>query len=305
MRKTPQPHPHRAFSLIELLVVIGIIVILIGIMVPVFFYARKAARVSQTSATLGNIANALEAYRADHLRYPRTSTNNGGSPGQYAFNALALALSNKNQGFRLSTEGRVYGPYLQSTPKNYRIFANRTDFPNPDFVLASGTTEAASNNIGFIDAWGQPIFYWVGNSMTGAQGQINQDLFSFINDASQNNRSYVFQDNNPGARSSVTYTVDGQPVNSRLVPYTPPGVWNLATTPWGASVEMNGDGASPPTPYSPNGVAFRTLIGSTTPTLRTAVNTDRILGRTSFLLAAAGPDNQYYTADDIVGEARR
>ena len=60
----------QAFTLIELLIVIAIILILIAIALPNFLDAQIRARVTRADAEMRGIALALESYRTDWPRYP-------------------------------------------------------------------------------------------------------------------------------------------------------------------------------------------------------------------------------------------
>ncbi|NUP90087.1 MAG: prepilin-type N-terminal cleavage/methylation domain-containing protein [Candidatus Sumerlaeia bacterium] len=66
------PTARRAFTLIELLIVVAIIAILAAIAVPNFLEAQTRAKVSRTYADMRSVATAQEAYRIDHNRYPLT-----------------------------------------------------------------------------------------------------------------------------------------------------------------------------------------------------------------------------------------
>src|SRR5688572_16909693 len=68
-----------AFTLVEILVVIGIIVVLAGILVPLVGRSMRQAKQIRTAADLGSIGTALEAFKADHGDYPRTTDNSIGS----------------------------------------------------------------------------------------------------------------------------------------------------------------------------------------------------------------------------------
>jgi prepilin-type N-terminal cleavage/methylation domain-containing protein len=59
----------RAFTLIELLIVVAIIALLAAIAVPNFLEAQTRAKVSRAQSDLRTIATALEAYRTDYNRY--------------------------------------------------------------------------------------------------------------------------------------------------------------------------------------------------------------------------------------------
>ena len=60
----------RGFTLIEMLVVIGIIVVLVAILFPVFATVREQSRQTACIGNLNQLAIALKQYRADHGRYP-------------------------------------------------------------------------------------------------------------------------------------------------------------------------------------------------------------------------------------------
>jgi len=60
----------RAFTLIELLIVVAIIAILAAIAVPNFLEAQTRAKVSRFMSDLRSGAVALEAYVVDHNKYP-------------------------------------------------------------------------------------------------------------------------------------------------------------------------------------------------------------------------------------------
>jgi len=60
----------KAFTLIELLIVVAIIAILAAIAIPNFLQAQTRAKVSRAQADIRSILTALESYRVDHNAYP-------------------------------------------------------------------------------------------------------------------------------------------------------------------------------------------------------------------------------------------
>ncbi len=65
----------RAFTLIELLIVVAIIAILAAIAVPNFLEAQTRAKVSRAKADLRSLGVAIEAYAVDNNRYSYTESN--------------------------------------------------------------------------------------------------------------------------------------------------------------------------------------------------------------------------------------
>src|SRR5690349_14585048 len=61
----------KAFTMIELLVVIGIIAVLAGILLPAINHMRRQAQINGQRADFVTISNALDAYKADYGDYPR------------------------------------------------------------------------------------------------------------------------------------------------------------------------------------------------------------------------------------------
>jgi prepilin-type N-terminal cleavage/methylation domain-containing protein/prepilin-type processing-associated H-X9-DG protein len=111
------PVTRRAFTLIEILVVIGIIAILAGILVPVLARARSSARSTACKSNLSQIAKAVQMYAGEHAsQYPFMAsrpTLNTGMPRMcdvlksYAKDPNLFKCPADNQGF-FEKEGSSY-----------------------------------------------------------------------------------------------------------------------------------------------------------------------------------------------------
>jgi len=79
---------HKAFTLIELLIVVAIISILAAIAVPNFLNAMVRAKVSRASSELKNLANAYVMYRMDNNAY---APHIDGHPAQHRYVTTPIA----------------------------------------------------------------------------------------------------------------------------------------------------------------------------------------------------------------------
>ncbi len=85
--------PSRAFTLIELLIVVAIIAILAAIAVPNFLEAQTRSKVSRVKADLRNLATGIQSFHSDHNHYPLGTDDTGKIPAviQDHFNQSSVA----------------------------------------------------------------------------------------------------------------------------------------------------------------------------------------------------------------------
>lgn len=91
---------YNAFTLIELVLVIGIITVLAGLVLSTVGYARKKATLARAESEIAAMSAACENYKADNGVYPSNSdTNNldartSGNSSSPSYNLTSLALYN-------------------------------------------------------------------------------------------------------------------------------------------------------------------------------------------------------------------
>src|SRR5437773_1695701 len=64
---------YNAFTLIELVVVVGLILVLTGLVLSTIGYARKKSARARAETEIAAMAAACESYKSDNAVYPRTS----------------------------------------------------------------------------------------------------------------------------------------------------------------------------------------------------------------------------------------
>ena len=116
---------HRAFTLIELLIVVAIIGILAAIAVPNFMNARIKAAVARCTADMKAATDALEMYRLDNGRYIRT-------------------LGGASELFQLTTPVA----YLTSLPNDY--FLGNNDGKTANSESTSDSWDYTGNDLGWM-----------------------------------------------------------------------------------------------------------------------------------------------------------
>ncbi len=192
--KSQIANPPTAFTLAELIAVIGIIILLVGIALPAIINGYRSAERNRVAADLQMISAALEAYRADFGDYPRltSATRDGSLANPYGAQILCWALMAPGQstvdgydgfGFRTrsSTQGRVYGPYLQ--PDKFKLSQKY-----PNFTLradGSSTTTQADNSSVLLDRFNNPILYYPARNpkpnIYAANGYVSSSTTSLYN----------------------------------------------------------------------------------------------------------------------------
>ncbi len=104
----------RAFTLIELLIVVSILAILVVILIPNFFRVRTQSSISASKANIKDIATALEVYYVDNQVYPADTTLNVLVTGGYV--RLIARDPCTNNTYTYTPSGTPPNTYMLQTP---------------------------------------------------------------------------------------------------------------------------------------------------------------------------------------------
>ncbi|MCX6956636.1 MAG: prepilin-type N-terminal cleavage/methylation domain-containing protein [Verrucomicrobia bacterium] len=172
----PFAHPHRrsqAFTLLELLTVMGVVAVLMTITITIIRGAKQRASLAQARSELAILVQALEEYKRHYGDYPWTGPSTAlnvrvtGTVGP-GLTTVPARLLNALIG--------VYGPKDFTTRLNGPMFADvdkltlEVPFSTPTavttnlrttFAVPTGTppTKPPANN-SFVDPWGNRYLYF-------------------------------------------------------------------------------------------------------------------------------------------------
>ncbi|HMD54517.1 MAG TPA: prepilin-type N-terminal cleavage/methylation domain-containing protein [Phycisphaerae bacterium] len=305
----------RAFTLVELLVVLGIIVVLIALLFPAIVGAQKRAYITATNAELSTIGTALAAYHNDFNMYPSSSlvesgniypdsvSGNSAIPQYAAYEYLAEALlgylpgdmdnapsssvGNSNgwqtgsleqcKGFCMNPYNKVYGPYLDIGVAYIVKDPNPLDSNAPAYYIADSFPPSVSGNP-------MPVLYY-SSSGTPTNGET---IFAQTSGgpfaSGSSGSSYIFNEqDNACATGPVASAMGGAPTMTSSV-FT-----NFTVNP--SSITTNNTYPM---------YQFLQLIGANGNATNTFSAGQNILGANGYLLMSAGLDQTYFDSDDIV-----
>ncbi len=184
----------RAFSLIELLVVITIIAVVIAITVPALSGARDLARKAATEATVNSLVQAISGFQADNQRAPgyfsAEEMGNGGNIDRgfsQMQNIMLDLVGGPIESGASNPNALKVGPTraleIDVDPSLINIGSNSKGYYTPDasdYKPVEGI-EAIPDHMKLpdvIDAWGMPILAWA-ESDTGSIMNDQSDINSF------------------------------------------------------------------------------------------------------------------------------
>ena len=157
----------KAFTLIELLIVVAIIAILAAIAVPNFLEAQVRAKVSRGRSDMRSIQLAIECYRMDTNTYPPNHYTNR---GLYRLSTpIAYLSAVPSDVFQpMKTNSTEYNTYINSFGKDSRTYiyhgpqtftnANVASKYNIRYVLKSPGPDQMADMATPIEASGEPPY---------------------------------------------------------------------------------------------------------------------------------------------------
>jgi prepilin-type N-terminal cleavage/methylation domain-containing protein len=111
----------KAFTLVEILIVVAILGIMAAIVIPTFSGHIQQAKEAAAKDDLRILRNAIELYASQHNNVPPGYPfgNSSSSPVYLVFLGQLVYSSNKDGRYTISrADGYPLGPYLSALPKN-------------------------------------------------------------------------------------------------------------------------------------------------------------------------------------------
>ena len=173
---------YNAFTLIELILVVGIIMVLAGLVLTTVGYARKKGARARAETEIAAMSAACENYKADNGVYPTSDFTNGLDP---RFNGDPTTTGYKFASFDLYTRLSGDSSGTRSpTGKSYMVFKPNMLFPADQTLNVQYIQDPFGNSYGYSTAYQA----WAEGGSSGPQKGYNPtfDLWSTANSTDPN-----------------------------------------------------------------------------------------------------------------------
>lgn len=144
------PRSRPAFTLVEILVVIGVMVLLASIALPIINTARRNADRSRTKLDLNAIAMALDAYKQDFKDYPRPPRD------RPTDQVLAWALIGPFDAAQDGADGPGFRTYYNASGAGSAATGSKVWGP----YLAAEKFPLSADKLFLLDRYNSPIEYF-------------------------------------------------------------------------------------------------------------------------------------------------
>jgi type II secretory pathway pseudopilin PulG len=325
--RNPKSKIRRAFTLVEMLTVIGIIILLVSILLPVVGSVRTRAQAANTAALLQNIASGVQRYHADFNAYPGPIHNgqiNGGPP------TLSITGRNLPAGSSLDPTkitqsenlvlgllggmiregaGLIYdanlvgnGPVSLNSlnPKKYQAYMDKTNLSAGDFKddVADADDSAIPE---YQDTFPDPMPVLYLRAKAGASGGTGTGGSSTSEVGLVTNTTNYAQQGQYDLNQIIAYTNKNIGVGKDLpaqTEYVGLGV-NYATNKHGLRTANRAAAFTTPVPPGGQFGTTYTYPYDLYAYLRHPSIPNTVRNKDAFILISAGPDRVYGTRDDI------
>ncbi len=162
--KTPARRHSAAFTLIELMAVITIIVILAGLVIGGMGYVNEKQARNKAQVQIALLSKAIEEYKLDMGSYPGTTGDFGGSTATAASGDSSKVLYTAlfYQGYEYSNNPARSDPKGTKATKIYLPELDPRNSKQGWVTPATSTTPSA--NLPILDPWNNNYLYRVGTS---------------------------------------------------------------------------------------------------------------------------------------------